>query len=175
MEQGDYSRRSKKEQLDITNEIVRMNRYFGGIKSMDRLPGAVFIIDTVKESIAVAECDRLNIPIVALVDTNCNPQPITYPIPSNDDAIRAIKLILAQITDAALEGKASFEAGLEEGISNAEAVDSASSEEPASQVEDSVPEKKDSETIELDQKATTTSEVGEQSATEITEGEQNTE
>ena len=104
-----------------------------------------------------------------------NPQPITYPIPSNDDAIRAIKLILAQITDAALEGKASFEAGLEEGISNAEAVDSASSEEPASQVEDSVPEKKDSETIELDQKATTTSEVGEQSATEITEGEQNTE
>ena len=175
MEQGDYSRRSKKEQLDITNEIVRMNRYFGGIKSMDRLPGAVFIIDTVKESIAVAECDRLNIPIVALVDTNCNPQPITYPIPSNDDAIRAIKLILAQITDAALEGKASFEAGLEEGISNAEAVDSASSEEPASQVEDSVPEKKDSATIELDQKATTTSEVGEQSATEITEGGQNTE
>ena len=109
------------------------------------------------------------------MDTNCNPQPITYPIPSNDDAIRAIKLILAQITDAALEGKASFEAGLEEGISNAEAVDAASSEEPASQVEDSVPEKKDSATIELDQKATTTSEVGEQSATEITEGGQNTE
>jgi len=117
MEQGDYSRRTKKEQLDITNEIVRMNRYFGGIKTLDRLPGAVFIIDTVKEAIAVAECSRLNIPIVALVDTNCNPQPITYPIPSNDDAIRAIKLILAQVADAALEGKTAREAGLTEGLS----------------------------------------------------------
>ncbi len=175
MEQGDYSRRSKKEQLDITNEIVRMNRYFGGIKSMDRLPGAVFIIDTVKESIAVAECDRLDIPIVALVDTNCNPEPITYPIPSNDDAIRAIKLILAQITDAALEGKASFDAGLEEGISNAEVVNSTILEEPDPQAKDSVSEEKESATPELDQIATVTSEIDEQSVTEIVEGEQNTE
>tara|TARA_B100000029_G_scaffold516624_2_gene631916 strand:- start:2990 stop:3862 length:873 start_codon:yes stop_codon:yes gene_type:complete len=175
MEQGDYSRRSKKEQLDITNEIIRMNRYFGGIKSMDRLPGAVFIIDTVKESIAVAECDRLNIPIVALVDTNCNPKPITYPIPSNDDAIRAIKLILTQITDAALEGKASFEAGLEEGISNAEVIDSDISEEPTANVEDSVPEKKEPTATDLGQIVTTTSEADEQSAPEITEGEKHTE
>ena len=175
MGQGDYSRRSKKEQLDITNEIVRMNRYFGGIKSMDRLPGAVFIIDTVKESIAVAECDRLDIPIVALVDTNCNPEPITYPIPSNDDAIRAIKLILAQITDAALEGKASFEAGLEEGISNAEVVNSTILEEPDPQAKDSVSEEKEPAAPELDQIATIASEIDEQSVTEIVEGEQNTE
>lgn len=111
MERGEFSRLTKKEQLDISNEIERLNRYFGGIKQMDRLPSAVFIIDTVKEAIAVAECDRLNIPIVSLVDTNCDPDPIAYPIPSNDDAIRAIKLILGKMADAAIEGRAAREAG----------------------------------------------------------------
>ncbi len=108
---GDFSRLTKKEQLDISNEIERMNRYFGGIKKMERLPAAVFIIDTVKESIAVAECKRLNIPIVSLVDTNCDPDPVAYPIPSNDDAIRAIKLILGKVADAAIEGRAASESG----------------------------------------------------------------
>jgi len=112
MERGDYSRLTKKEQLDISNEIERMNRYFGGIKQMDRLPSAVFIIDTVKEAIAVAECKRLSIPIVSLVDTNCDPDPIAYPIPSNDDAIRAIKLILGKVADAAIEGRAAKESGV---------------------------------------------------------------
>lgn len=111
MARGDYSRLTKKEQLDISNEIERMNRYFGGIKQMDRLPAAVFIIDTVKEAIAVAECKRLNIPIVSLVDTNCDPDPVAYPIPSNDDAIRAIKLILGKVADAAIEGRAAKESG----------------------------------------------------------------
>ena len=111
MEHGDFSRLTKKEQLDISNEIERMNRYFGGIKRMERLPAAVFIIDTVKEAIAVAECSRLNIPIVSLVDTNCDPDPVTYPIPSNDDAIRAIKLILGKMADAAIEGRAARESG----------------------------------------------------------------
>jgi small subunit ribosomal protein S2 len=111
MARGDYSRLTKKEQLDISNEIERMNRYFGGIKQMDRLPAAVFIIDTVKEAIAVAECSRLNIPIVSLVDTNCDPDPVAYPIPSNDDAIRAIKLILGKVADAAIEGRAAKESG----------------------------------------------------------------
>ncbi len=111
MARGDYSRLTKKEQLDISNEIERMNRYFGGIKNMDRLPSAVFIIDTVKEAIAVAECKRLNIPIVSLVDTNCDPDPVAYPIPSNDDAIRAIKLILGKVADAAIEGRAAKESG----------------------------------------------------------------
>ena len=108
---GDYSRLTKKEQLDIANEIERMNRYFGGIKQLDRIPAAVFIIDTVKEAIAVAECKRLNIPIVSLVDTNCDPDPVAYPIPSNDDAIRAIKLILGKVADAAIEGRAARESG----------------------------------------------------------------
>ncbi|HEY5475931.1 MAG TPA: 30S ribosomal protein S2 [Tepidiformaceae bacterium] len=116
MARGDFSRMTKKEQLDISNEIERLNHYFGGIKSMDRLPAAVFIIDTVKETIAVAECTRLGIPIVSLVDTNCDPDPIAYPIPSNDDAIRAIKLILSKVADGAIEGRASREAGAGAGV-----------------------------------------------------------
>jgi small subunit ribosomal protein S2 len=116
VERGDFSRLPKKEQLDISNEIERMNRYFGGIKRMDRLPAAVFIIDTVKEAIAVAECTRLNIPIVSLVDTNCDPDPVSYPIPSNDDAIRAIKLILGKMADAAIEGRAARESGAGAGV-----------------------------------------------------------
>ncbi len=116
VERGDFARLTKKEQLDISNEIERMNRYFGGIKHMERLPAAVFIIDTVKEAIAVAECVRLNIPIVSLVDTNCDPDPISYPIPSNDDAIRAIKLILGKMADAAIEGRAARESGVGAGV-----------------------------------------------------------
>ncbi|GIW12939.1 MAG: 30S ribosomal protein S2 [Tepidiforma sp.] len=115
VERGDFARLPKREQLEIQNEIERMNRYFGGIKNMDRLPGAVFIIDTVKEAIAVSECVRLGIPIVSLVDTNCDPDPIAYPIPSNDDAIRAIKLILGKIADAAVEGRAMRESGVAPG------------------------------------------------------------
>ena len=99
-ERGEFARRAKKEQLDIANEIERLNRYFGGIKYLERLPGAVFVIDTMKEAIAVAECERLGVPIVSLVDTNCDPDPIAYPIPSNDDAIRAI------------EGRAARESGV---------------------------------------------------------------
>jgi len=116
MERGDFARRPKKEQLKIQEEIERLNRYFGGIKNMERLPAAVFIIDTVKEAIAVHECERLGIPIVALVDTNCDPDPITYPIPSNDDAIRAIKLILGKIADAIVEGRAARESGVGAGV-----------------------------------------------------------
>ncbi|MCC6382078.1 MAG: 30S ribosomal protein S2 [Dehalococcoidia bacterium] len=113
---GEFSRLTKKEQLDIANEIERLNRYFGGIKKMDRLPAAVFIIDTVKESIAVSECVRLSVPIVSLVDTNCDPDPVAYPIPSNDDAIRAIKLILGKVADAAIEGRAARESGAGAGV-----------------------------------------------------------
>jgi small subunit ribosomal protein S2 len=120
VERGDFLRLTKKEQLDISNEIERLNRYFGGIKHMDRLPGAVFIIDTVKEQIAVAECKRLGIPIVSLVDTNCDPDPVAYPIPSNDDAIRAIKLILGKMAEAALDGRAARDAGLSTGVNVAD-------------------------------------------------------
>ena len=128
---GEFARRAKKEQLDIANEIERLNRYFGGIKQLDRLPGAVFVIDTMKEAIAVAECDRLGIPIVSLVDTNCDPDPIAYPIPSNDDAIRTIKLILGKIADGAIEGRAAREAGAGAGAHGEELMQFAAAEAEA--------------------------------------------
>ncbi|MDP3767174.1 MAG: 30S ribosomal protein S2 [Dehalococcoidia bacterium] len=101
---GDFVRLHKKEQLKIDKELEKLNRHLGGIKDMSRLPGAAFIIDPDAESIAVAEARRVGVPIVAMCDTNCDPDLIDYPIPSNDDAIRAIKLITGRIADAALEG-----------------------------------------------------------------------
>jgi small subunit ribosomal protein S2 len=101
---GEMDYLAKKERLKQEEELARLNRYLGGIKAMTALPGAIYIVDTTKEDIAVAEAVRMGIPIVALVDTNCNPDVIDYPIPSNDDAIRAIKLITARIADVVLEG-----------------------------------------------------------------------
>lgn len=101
---GEMDYLAKKERLKQEEELARLNRYLGGIKAMTALPGAIFIVDTTKEDIAVAEAVRMGIPIVALVDTNCNPDVIDYPIPSNDDAIRAIKLITARMADVVLEG-----------------------------------------------------------------------
>ena len=101
---GEMDNLPKKERLKLEEEIARLNRYLGGIKSMTSLPGAIYVVDTTKEDIAVAEAVRMGIPIVALVDTNCNPDVIDYPIPSNDDAIRAIKLITARMADVVLEG-----------------------------------------------------------------------
>ena len=103
-ERGELEHRTKKEGLRTEEEIIRLNRYLGGIKEMTSLPGAIFIIDTTKEDIAVAESLRTDITIVALVDTNSDPDVVAYPIPSNDDAIRAIKLITARIADSVLEG-----------------------------------------------------------------------
>ncbi len=105
-ERGDYEVLHKKEALKIDKEIEKLNRHLGGIKEMPRLPGAVFIIDPDAEEIAVAESRRVGVPMVAMCDTNCDPELIDYPIPSNDDAIRAIKLITGRIADAALEGLA---------------------------------------------------------------------
>jgi small subunit ribosomal protein S2 len=101
---GDFEVLPKKERLKKEEEITRLNRYLRGIKEMTSLPGAIYIVDTTKEDIAVAESTRMGTPIVSLVDTNCNPDVIDYPIPSNDDAIRAIKLITARIADAVLDG-----------------------------------------------------------------------
>ena len=101
---GEFEVLPKKERLLKEEEIGRLNRYLGGIKEMTALPAAIFIVDTTKENIAVAEALRMGISIVALVDTNCDPDVIDYPIPSNDDAIRAIKLITARVADAVLEG-----------------------------------------------------------------------
>lgn len=103
---GELERLTKKEGLLIGREITRLSTRLSGIRSMKRRPDLLFIIDVGREISAVHEANLLNIPIVALVDTNCNPQGVDYVIPSNDDAIRAIKLLVAKVADAVLEGKA---------------------------------------------------------------------
>jgi len=90
--------------LTLPSEKEKLERYLGGIKDMNRLPGALFVVDPRKERIAVAEARKLNIPIVAIVDTNCDPDEIDYVIPGNDDAIRAVKLLTGCMADAVLEG-----------------------------------------------------------------------
>jgi small subunit ribosomal protein S2 len=102
---GEFLRLPKKESLKLTKEIARLNRQMGSFKEMTRLPGALFIIDPIREGTALAEAKRMGIPVVAIVDTNCNPEGIDYPIPANDDAIRAIKLISNLVSEAAIEGK----------------------------------------------------------------------
>jgi len=103
-DRGEFGTMIKKEAGKLLNEMERMNRYFGGIKNMKRLPGAIFIVDPPMERISVLEALRMRIPIIAMCDTNCNPEEIDYPIPANDDAIRAIKLVAGRIAEAALEG-----------------------------------------------------------------------
>ena len=99
---------TKKEAIGIDREIAKLERNIGGIKGIDRLPGAIYIVDPKKEYIAVKEAKKLGIPTVGIVDTNCDPDDIDYIIPGNDDAIRAIKLITMKIADAVLEGKALY-------------------------------------------------------------------
>jgi len=103
--EGAFEVLSKKEVAKFKNEGERLERFLGGIKDMDKLPGAIFIVDPRKEKIAVAEARKLHIPVVAIVDTNCDPDEIDYVIPGNDDAIRAVRLISAKIADAVIESK----------------------------------------------------------------------
>lgn len=102
---GEFERLPKKEAQRLEEKISRLNRQMGGFKEMTSLPSALFIVDPVKEKIALAEAKRMGIPVIAIVDTNCNPNEIDYPIPANDDAIKAIKLICSKIADAIIEGK----------------------------------------------------------------------
>ncbi|MCD5405147.1 MAG: 30S ribosomal protein S2 [Desulfotomaculum sp.] len=104
-EEGLFESLTKKEVAKLLHEKEKLNKFLGGIKNMERLPDAVFIVDPRKEKIAVAEARKLDIPIVAIVDTNCDPDEIDYVIPGNDDAIRAIRLLTSKIADAVLEGK----------------------------------------------------------------------
>jgi small subunit ribosomal protein S2 len=104
-EDGSISKFPKKEILLMEKERIKLERNIGGIKNMRSLPVAVFVIDPNKEQIAVKEANKLNIPVIALADTNCNPDGISYIIPGNDDAIRAIKLITSAIADAVLDGR----------------------------------------------------------------------
>jgi small subunit ribosomal protein S2 len=102
---GTFERMTKKEVLGVTREREKLEKALGGIKSMTELPGAVFIVDVVKEHIAVTEARKLEIPIVAIVDTNCDPDVIDYPIPGNDDAIRSLKLFAGKVADACVLGQ----------------------------------------------------------------------
>ena len=127
---GDFNRLPKKEALKLGEKILRLNRQVGGFKEMTSLPAALFIVDITKENIALAEAKRVGIPIIAIVDTNCNPDGIDYPIPANDDAIKTIKLICSKIADSVIEAKTSeavipTEEEQEEGAEELEATETA--------------------------------------------------
>jgi len=102
---GDFARLPKKEALKLGEEILRLNRLMGGFKEMTSLPAAIFIVDPTKDRIALAEAKRVGVPVVAMVDTNCNPDDIDYPVPANDDAVKTIRLLCSKIADAVIEGK----------------------------------------------------------------------
>ncbi len=104
-EDGTFDMLPKKEVAKLELELEKLEKFLGGVKEMDQLPKAMFIVDPRKERIAVSEARKLNIPIVAIVDTNCDPDEIDYVIPGNDDAIRAVKLIAGAMADAVLEGR----------------------------------------------------------------------
>jgi small subunit ribosomal protein S2 len=119
---GEFERLTKKEASKLNEEIIRLNAALGGIRRMRRLPGALFVVDPHRESIAVAEARRLEIPIVAMTDTNCDPDLIDWVIPSNDDAIRSVKLISAKVADAVLEAQNERQARLDQEFEEAEAL-----------------------------------------------------
>ena len=117
MEQdGTFEVLPKKEVILLKKEMEKLEKNLGGIKEMDKLPGVIFLVDPKKERIAILEAKKLGIPVVGIVDTNCNPQDLDYPIPGNDDAIRAVKLIADVMANAIIEGKQgeSFETVSEE-------------------------------------------------------------
>ena len=113
-EDGTFDLLPKKEVIKLNHEIEKLEKFLGGIKTMDKIPGALFIVDPRKEKIAVAEARKMGIPIVAIVDTNCDPDEVDYVIPGNDDAIRAVKLIAATMANAIIEGRQGEETAAEE-------------------------------------------------------------
>ena len=104
-EDGTFDLLPKKEVIGLKGEMEKLEKYLGGIKEMKKAPAAIFIVDPRKERIAIAEAKKLNIPIVAIVDTNCDPEDVDYVIPGNDDAIRAVKLVVSTIANAVIEGR----------------------------------------------------------------------
>jgi small subunit ribosomal protein S2 len=125
---GEFGRLTKKEIKKLNEKIERLNKQMGGFKEMTALPGTIFIVDPTKERIAIAEAKRMGIPVVAIVDTNCNPDEIDHPIPANDDAIRAIKLICSKVADAVMEGKAGLAASVPPEVLEEKAVGEAAAE-----------------------------------------------
>jgi small subunit ribosomal protein S2 len=164
---GRYEKLTKKERIKLDREREGLNKNLSGIKSMSRLPDIVFIIDVRKEEIAVAEANRLGIPIVAVVDTNCSPEGIDYVIPGNDDALRAVRLFASRIADSILEGQQiATEGGVaaqaEEDQANAAetgAEVAAAASEPADSTESvAAPQSSDNGSV-VDQPATQTAEA----------------
>ena len=109
-EDGTFDLLPKKEVINLKAEREKLEKYLGGIKDMNKLPGALFVVDPRKEKIAIEEAKKLGIPVVAIVDTNCDPEDVDYVIPGNDDAIRAVKLIASTIANAIIEGKQGVDA-----------------------------------------------------------------
>jgi len=122
-EDGTFDVLPKKEVILLKKELEKLEKNLGGIKEMDKLPGVIFLVDPKKERIAILEAKKLNIPVVGLVDTNCNPEEVDYAIPGNDDAIRAVKLIADVMANAVIEGRQgeSFEPEMEEQVAEEEA------------------------------------------------------
>jgi small subunit ribosomal protein S2 len=108
--EGQYGKTTKKEALLLQREHKKLLRVFAGLKALDRLPGAVFVVDPVREATAVAEARRVRIPVIALIDTNGDPDGIDFPIPGNDDALRSIRLVAGMIANAVMEGRKQFDA-----------------------------------------------------------------
>ena len=164
-DEGELERLPKKEAAQLEEEAARLERLLAGIKTMKTLPDAVFIIDPHKERIAVAESRRLEIPIVALVDTNCNPDEIDYVIPANDDAIRAVKLLCGKIADAVVEGqniRQSLEAEKEEaeaGQAASQRPEEAAATEPVGEVAPEVTEKPAETAPEVSEESTASDEA----------------
>ena len=138
---GEFNLLPKKEVIKLRAEMAKLEKNLGGIKDMDKLPDVMFVVDTKKEHIAVKEAKTLNIPIVALIDTNCDPEPVDYVIPGNDDAIRAISLIAGAMANAVIEAK--------EGVSPVDEAEVATTEEVKEEVavEEAKEETKAEETV----------------------------
>jgi len=138
-EDGSINRYTKKEILKMDKELFKLERNLGGIKNMDELPGAVFVVDPKREKIAVREARKLGIPVIAIADSNCDPDDIDFIIPGNDDAIRAIRLICSKVADAAIEGHALAEQRLrEEDALRKEQEEEAATAEEAVEVSESI-------------------------------------
>jgi small subunit ribosomal protein S2 len=147
--QGDFATVTKKEALMLDRERLRLEKSMGGIRNMQGLPSAIFVIDSKKDAIAVREARKLDIPVVAIVDTNCDPDEVDYVIPGNDDAIRAIKLFSSSIAAACVEGSAAYQESLQAASDKKEAPEKAAATE---EVKEEVKEQTQPETPEESQK-----------------------
>ena len=117
-EEGVFEVLPKKEVIKLRSEMEKLEKYLGGIKNMNDLPGALFVVDPRKERISILEARKLGIPVVAIVDTNCDPDEVDYVIPGNDDAIRAVKLISAKMADAIIEGRQGEQLSADDDLDN---------------------------------------------------------